>query len=139
MGNKKKDHDGELFDMLRATGLRRKVARTVSKSTARANGGQSSDALPVEVAHKTVRGLRMAASAIENRVPGNPTGHARNAASTSRTKKRSAAGKRAPSGPRGSSKKVTAPTRTARKTARPTTRKASQRQAATRNRRTTAR
>ena len=43
MGNKKKDHDGELFDMLRATGLRRKVARTVSKSTARANGGQSSD------------------------------------------------------------------------------------------------
>lgn len=134
MGNNKKGRDGELFDMLRATGLRKKVARTVSKSTAQANG-QSSDDFPAEIAQKTVRGLRMAASAIENRVPGKE----RNAASSSsRTKKRSAGSKRAQSGARRTAKRASRPTTTARKTGRPTA-KTNKRQTATRNRRTRAR
>jgi hypothetical protein len=140
MGNnskKKNAADGQLFDMLRATGLRKKVARTVSASTAQVKDG--SETIPSEVAHRTVRGLRMAAAAIENRISDDSTGHARKASSTGGTKKGSAGRKRAPSGARGTARKTSAPTRKARKTARPTAAKTRQRPTATRGRRTRAR
>lgn len=131
MGNSKEQADTELFDMLRATGLRKKVARAVSSSMTQAKGGQPSDIFPREVAHKTVRGLRTAAAAIEKRVPDDSTAHASKAASSGRMKKRSAGRKRAQSAAGGSAKKASAPTRTAKK--RPTVTKSGQRRTATRN------
>ena len=62
MGNKDVK-DGDLFDMLRATGLRRKVARTVSASAARMTDEQS------RIVHKTAQSLRTAASALDGHAP----------------------------------------------------------------------
>src|SRR5207248_2025416 len=55
--------DGDLFDMLRATGLRKKVARTVSASAARMTDEQS------RIVHKTAQSLRTAASALDGHAP----------------------------------------------------------------------
>ena len=62
MGNKDVK-DGDLFDMLRATGLRKKVARTVSASAARMTDEQS------RIVHKTAQSLRTAASALDGHAP----------------------------------------------------------------------
>lgn len=139
MGNNKKNQDRELFDMLRGTGLRKKVARTVSASTAQANNGDSSKTFPSEVAHQTVRGLRMAAAAIENRMSNDSTGHDRKTASSGRIDKRSAGHKRTSSAARGAAKKASAQPRAGRKTSRPATTKTARRKTASRNPRARAR
>jgi hypothetical protein len=59
---KKNGENRELFDTLRATGLRKKIARTVSVSAARVNDEQS------RMLRNTAQSLRTAASAIENHV-----------------------------------------------------------------------
>lgn len=59
---KKNGENRELFDTLRATGFRKKIARTVSLSAARVNDEQS------RVLRNTAQSLRTAASAIENHV-----------------------------------------------------------------------
>jgi hypothetical protein len=71
---KKNGENRELFDTLRATGLRKKIARTVSVSAARVNDEQS------RMLRNTAQSLRTAASAIENHVSedhGRATGTAR--------------------------------------------------------------
>jgi hypothetical protein len=60
---KKNGENRELFHTLRATGLRKKIARTVSVSAARVNDEQS------RMLRSTAQSLRMAATAIENHVP----------------------------------------------------------------------
>jgi hypothetical protein len=57
-----KTEDKELFDTLRATGLRKKVARSVSAISAGANDKESS------AIRKTAERLRSAAAALEHRV-----------------------------------------------------------------------
>jgi hypothetical protein len=115
---KKQNLDTALFDTLRATGLRKKVARSISTSGARASQEHSL------VVTRTARGLRMAADAIENRTSLNsgtaedqPRKNARSTAG-SRARQRTAGSKRAPRGAPGTAKskpatsKRATPTRT---------------------------
>ncbi|MGB9183736.1 MAG: hypothetical protein WCB67_06695 [Solirubrobacteraceae bacterium] len=80
MANRKRESD--LFDVLRQSGLRRKVARALNES-GRAKRGKS----PTGVA-RTVENLRSAASEIESRVSGSRRTEA--AKKAARTRKRNA-------------------------------------------------
>ena len=92
MGKKDGQND-ELFDMLRATGIRKKLARRISVSTTRTNDDGS------RVVLKTAQGLRAAAAALEDHVPGSPKARAPEAGSTATSagKRRSAGMKKAAS------------------------------------------
>jgi hypothetical protein len=101
---KKQALDTALFDTLRATGLRKKVARTISASGARADGNQ-----PLLV-QQTVRGLRMAATAIENRAPDSKSGTDGRSTKTGNAKKRPARASKSRPGSRSTAKRTSART-----------------------------
>ncbi len=82
-----KKQDNDLLQMLRGAGLRKKVARTVTKTAGRANGKQP------EVVNQVVDNLRRAASEIESRVTGSSRSEA--AKKAARTRKRKAAARSA--------------------------------------------
>jgi hypothetical protein len=91
MASRKRESD--LFDVLRQSGLRKKVAKALSESAGRAKRGKP----PTGVA-RTVENLRTAASELENRVTGSRrTEAAKKAARTRKRKavKRSASAKKA--------------------------------------------
>lgn len=124
MGNKQ-DHDRELFDTLRATGLRKKLARAVSTSTAKMGDEQ------VRLARRTAESLRSAAAIVEDRGNGKSAGSAGKAAprkaGTSRkptsrasgsTKAASNASRAAKKRTSGGNRKATARTGPTKKTAR---------------------
>ncbi|MGI8713474.1 MAG: hypothetical protein ACR2NR_09875 [Solirubrobacteraceae bacterium] len=82
MANKQRDSD--LFEVLRESGLRKKVARAVTESAGRAKKGA-----PPKTVSNTVEGLRAAASELEHRVSGSRRSEA--AKQAARTRKRNAA------------------------------------------------
>jgi hypothetical protein len=79
-----KKQDKDLFDVLRASGLRKKVARGVSDSASRAKSAKNSSLID-----RTVESLRDAASELESRVGHSSRSDA--AKKAARTRKRSAA------------------------------------------------
>jgi uncharacterized sporulation protein YeaH/YhbH (DUF444 family) len=90
----RKSRQDELFEMLRARGLRKRVARSLADATGRANRGT-----PKGV-KKVVSDLRALASEIEDRATGGPAKRkaaAKKAAATRqrKAKQRSAAAKKA--------------------------------------------
>jgi hypothetical protein len=78
-----KKQDKDLFDVLRASGLRKKVARGLSDSAAKAKGAKHSSLID-----KTVDNLRGAASELESRV--SQSGRSDAAKKAARTRKRNA-------------------------------------------------
>ncbi len=82
MANKKRDAD--LFETLRESGLRKRVARTMSKSAGRGKRGTA----PANVS-STIDKLRQAASELERRV-GGPSQRSEAAKKAARTRKRNA-------------------------------------------------
>lgn len=79
-----KKRDKDLFDSLRKSGVRKKVAKAASESAAAAKNGKPSKAVT-----RTVESLKQAASDIESRVHGSRRGDA--AKKAARTRKRNAA------------------------------------------------
>jgi hypothetical protein len=83
-----KKQDKDLLQALRESGVRKKVAQTVTKSAGRARRGKKPDAVT-----QTVENLRKAAAELESRV----TGSSRSAAAKKavKTRKRKAAARSA--------------------------------------------
>lgn len=79
-----KKHDKDLFDSLRKSGVRKKVAKAASESAATAKDGKPSKAVT-----RTVQSLKRAASDLENHVHGSSRSKA--ARKAARTRKRNAA------------------------------------------------
>jgi hypothetical protein len=75
----------ELFDLLRARGLRKRVARTVSSAAGKSNGK-----LPKQV-RDMLGDLQNIATDVENRVTGKSSKRKEAAAKAARTRKRNAA------------------------------------------------
>jgi hypothetical protein len=91
MANRKRESN--LLDVLRQSGLRKKVAKTLNESAGRAKRGKP----PTGVA-RTVENLRAAASELENRVSGSRRSEAGKKAARTRKRnavKRSASAKKA--------------------------------------------
>jgi hypothetical protein len=89
--------DRELFDQLRAQGLRKRVARLVSEA---AGAAGSANARGNAAAKNVIAELRKAADEIEDRLRGGPTARSQAAKKAARTRataadKRSAAAKKA--------------------------------------------
>lgn len=87
--------DQELFDRMRATGLRRRAARVIAESAARVDARRK----PPKAARKAIADLKGLVEEIEDRATGGPTKRkaaARKAARTrqSKAEKRSAAAKK---------------------------------------------
>lgn len=119
---KKQEVDTALFDTLRATGFRKKVARTISASGAGADGNQ-----PLLV-QQTVRSLRMAATAIERRSPGSQTAKGGRSTTASKKKTRPAGATKSRSGTRSTAKRTSArATKGTKRAARPAATRANQR------------
>jgi hypothetical protein len=78
-----KKQDNDLFDALRASGLRKKVARGLTDSAARAKSGKHSSTVT-----RTVESLRDVASELESRVSHSSRSDA--AKKAARTRKRNA-------------------------------------------------
>jgi hypothetical protein len=76
----------ELFDLLRARGLRKRVADTVASATAKANGGR----VPKPV-RDVLGDLHAAAGEIEHRVTGKSSKRSAAATKAARTRQRNAA------------------------------------------------
>jgi uncharacterized protein (DUF1810 family) len=76
--------DNDLFDSLRKSGVRKKVAKAASESAATAKNGKA----PKAVAH-TIESLKQAASDLEHRVHG--SSRSESAKKAVRTRKRNAA------------------------------------------------
>ena len=79
-----KKRDKDLFDNLRKSGVRKKVARAASESAATAKNGESPKAVK-----RTVKSLKQAASHLESHVHGSSRSEA--AKKAARTRKRNAA------------------------------------------------
>jgi hypothetical protein len=79
-----KRRDTDLFNKLRASGLRKKVARVVTEASRKAQGGKQPKLL-----ERTVRNLRTAAAELEHRMGGARRSEASKKAA--RTRKRKAA------------------------------------------------
>ena len=79
-----KKHEKDLFDSLRKSGVRKKVAKAASKSTATAKNGNQSKAVT-----RTVESLKQAAADLESHVHGSSRSEA--AKKAARTRKRNAA------------------------------------------------
>jgi hypothetical protein len=80
----RKSRQDELFDMLRARGLRKRVAKSVSEATGRANRST-----PKGV-KKVANDLRALATEIEDRATGGPTKRKAAAKKAANTRKRKA-------------------------------------------------
>ena len=80
----RKSRQDELFEMLRARGLRKRVARSISEATGRANRNT-----PKGV-KKVASDLRALASEIEDRATGGPTKRKAAAKKAAQTRKRKA-------------------------------------------------
>ena len=80
----RKSRQDELFDMLRAGGLRKRVARSISEATGRANRNT-----PKGV-KKVANDLRALASEIEDRATGGPAKRKAAAKKAAQTRKRKA-------------------------------------------------
>ena len=78
-----KKRDNDLFDSLRKSGVRKKVAKAASESVATAKNGQ-----PPKAVTETVESLKRAASDLERHVHGSSSSDAANKAA--RTRKRNA-------------------------------------------------
>jgi hypothetical protein len=79
-----KKHDKNLFDSLRKSGVRKKVAKAASESAAMAKDGR-----PTKAVTRTVQSLKKAASDLESHVHG--TSRSEAAKKAARTRKRNAA------------------------------------------------
>ena len=78
-----KKRDNDLFDSLRKSGVRKKVAKAASESVAAAKNGQ-----PPKAVTETVENLKQAASDLERHVHGSSSSDA--AKKAARTRKRNA-------------------------------------------------
>jgi hypothetical protein len=81
----KSKREQELFDMLRARGLRKRVAESISSAAAKGNGK-----LPKQV-RETLSGLGNLANEVEDRVTGKAGQRKAAAEKAARTRKRNAA------------------------------------------------
>jgi hypothetical protein len=79
-----KKHDKDLFDNLRKSGVRKKVAKAATESAATAENGKSAKAVT-----QTVESLKQAAADLERHVHGSSSSDA--AKKAARTRKRNAA------------------------------------------------
>lgn len=79
-----KKHDKDLFDSIRKSGVRKKVAKRASESVATAKNGKPSKAVT-----RTVQSLKQAASDLESHLHGSSRSEA--ARKAARTRKRNAA------------------------------------------------
>jgi hypothetical protein len=81
-----KNVDQDLFDKLRATGMRKKVARTVAQAAEKADGRGK----PPKVVRKTVKDLRSLVGELEDRATGGPEKRKAAAKKAARTRKQEA-------------------------------------------------
>lgn len=79
-----KKHDKDLFDSLRKSGVRKKVAKRASESAAMAKNGKPSKSVT-----RTVQSLKQAASDLQSHVHG--SSHSEAAKKAARTRKRNVA------------------------------------------------
>src|SRR4051812_36443709 len=84
-----KSKQDELFEMLRARGLRKRVARTLSDATATANGRTP------KVVKDALGDLKSIASELEDRAKGGPAKRKAAAQKAARTRKRKASARSA--------------------------------------------
>ncbi|HET9104206.1 MAG TPA: hypothetical protein VFN55_12710 [Solirubrobacteraceae bacterium] len=78
-------HNADLFDALRESGMRKKVAKALTSSAGRARRGKTPSTV-----ESTIQNLRNAAAALEHRVGGG-TDRSEAAKKAARTRKRNAA------------------------------------------------
>jgi hypothetical protein len=81
----RRKRDADLISMLRASGLRKKVAKRLADSAGKAKGGKAPPSIS-----RSVKGLRDAASELEHRVTGSSR-RSEAAKKAARTRKRNAA------------------------------------------------